>query len=439
MSNFAMVIQYKFENEEQQAIVLDTIDDNTVNSNANVTSQPLVTGDYAADHMYRQPKTMSVSGVCSLNGSQGIVINKAGSKLANFEDLFERIQKEGVKCTLYKISIENEKDIRFKQRQNMVLQSISFTERINSLNFTLDFVEVISIDVATYDVDTDDEYLPNVTEPKTLSFTDELINWSDIDAAVIKILDKEQLWDAEFKTFLSSMGQATLASILTGAAAVTLAVIITALGTNPVGWTVAAVGLAIASVVIFVKGIIDAIDKAKRRRKYAIEKFEYFNNEKKDAQELQRFSDFINGIHNEFQAVNDKIHVFRISENTNQEAMVSIGDDYFIFTFTKNNTTGQYSLHIENIDKSITKEMPDISTAITNFGDANSTNYLVKAKNNSRVYLIVGDNSQNDAKTTIDKSDLTNYFIVVCDFDPSKFNDIINDIINSHIYREAAK
>ena len=38
---------------------------------------------------------------------------------------------------------------------------------------------------------------------------------------------------------------------------------------------------------------------------------------------------------------------------------------------------------------------------------------------------------------TQDKKDLTNYFIVVCDFNPEDFNKIINDVISNHIYRNA--
>lgn len=429
MSNFAAVIKYQFEGEPVSTIILDTINDTTVNSNTTITQQPIVTGDEISDHQFKLPKTMTISGTCSMNGSQGIIIDGTGSKLANFQELFERIQNEGILCDIYKININNEKDIRFLQRNNMVIESISWRERINSMEFNINFRQVIIADVVQFDVSLDDNYLPNITEPTTTSFTNTLIDWSQIDASVIKILEKESLITTEFKTYLASLNKD--AFIAAGIAAGVAAVIVTAmvaLNTTPIGWIVTAVVAVAAAVYLVGKAIYDAIKKAKNRRKYAVEQFKYYKNSSKNKQELERFADFLSGIHTDIESLNNILHIYQLSINEPQEAMISVGDDYYIFTFTKNNTNGKYSLNIENVDKSKTGVMSNIESAPENMEQITSSNYLVKANNNSRIYLM---------NPTQDKKDLTNYFIVVCDFNPDDFTKLINDIISNHIYRNS--
>lgn len=429
MAEFAAVIRYQFDGEEMSSIILDTIDDTSVTSNTTVTQQPVVSGDEISDHQFKLPKTMTITGTCSMNGSQGLILGTAGSKLANFQELFERIQNEGVLCDIYKIAINNEKDIRFLQRTNMVLESAMWRESINSMQFTLSFRQVIVADVVQYDVDIDDAYMPYITEPSTTSFTNSLIDWSQIDAAVLQILDKESLWTSEFKTYIASLNEKSIvaAGIAIGAAAVIVGAMV-ALNTTPVGWVITAAALAIGAVVLVGKAIGDAIKKAKRRRKYAIEQFQYYKNSSKNKQELERFSDFLNGIHKDVESLNDVLHVYQISVNEPQEAMISVGDDYYIFTFTKNNVSGKYSLAVENVDKTKTAQMSNVESAPTDMGQITSSNYLVKANNNARIYLL--NPSDN-------KSDLTNYFILVCDFNPDDFNKLINDIISNHIYRNS--
>lgn len=428
MSEFAVVINYQFDGEESQSAIIDTVNDVDISRQSTITSQPIVNGDEVSDHMFRQGASMTISGACSLNGSQGTVINTKGSKLANFEALFERIQKEGVRCTIYKIKVGSDNNVRFLHRENMVLESIQFKEKINGLNFTLSFKQVLVADVVEYDVDTDDAYLPNVTEPATLSFTESLLNYDKIDSTLLEILEQESLWTTEFKNFLSSIAKPGLQAIILGAAATAIAVTLAALNTTPIGWVLTTVGLTVTAVVILVKGIVEAIQEAKRRRKYAIEQFKFYNNDKKDADELQRFNDFIQSIHNEFESLNTALHIYQVSENVPQEAMITVTDDYYIFTFTKNNTNGNYSLRISNVDESNTKELPDITTSPTDFYELSSANCLIKTNNNQRIYLLAPSE---------DKTDLTKYFIVVADINPDDFNAMITKIIRSKIFKDA--
>lgn len=429
MSDFACVINFRFNGEDAQSMVLDTIDDVDVSGRATVTTQPMVNGDEVSDHMFKHAKTMTISGIFSMAGSKGILVDKNEIKLADFEKLFERIQNEAVLCNIYKVSVKNEKDIRFVQRNNMVLESFSWREKINSVGFTLNFRQVLMSNIVEFDVDTDDEFLPNVSEPATLSFTNTLIDWNKIDASICDILEKESLWTTEFKNYINSLGDAALAALLPAAAAAVLIAVMVALNTNPIGWVITAAALVVTAVVLFFKTLINGINEAKRRRKYAIKTFEYYkNNDKKNAQELERFADFISEIHKEFNSIDSLLHIYQVSENVPQEAMVSVGDDYYVFTFTKNNINNKYSLNISNVDNSITKDFADIEASPESFDQVTSSNYLVKAKNNARIYLL------NPADN---KKDLTNYFIVVCDFNPDDFNKMITDIIGKHIYRDA--
>lgn len=429
MAEFAVVINYQFTGEQSTSIILDTVDDVDVGRRSTITSQPMVNGDEVSDHMYRSGAAMNIRGTCSMNGNQGTVVNANGSsKLADFEQLFERIQKEGVRCTIYKIKVGADNNVRFLHRENMVLESTNFKEKINELDFTLNFKQVLVANVVEYDVDIDDEYLPNVTEPKTLSFTESLIDYEKIDAAVCEILEKEGLWTSGFKTFIAGFSKAALKSAILAVAAELIAGVLIALNTTPVGWVMTAVGLIITAGVILIKGIVDAIRDAIRRRKYAIETFKFYNNPNKDEEELERFADFIGGIHEEFRALDKSIHVYQISSNEPQEAMISVYDDYYTFVFTKNNTTGKYSLHLTNIDKSSTKEIADITASPTDFYELTGANYLVKTDKNQRVYLICPSDN---------KDDLTNYFIVVIDINPVDFNETMNKIIKSKIFRNS--
>lgn len=428
MSDFAVVINYKFTNEPSEAIILDTVSSVSVGSSATATNQPLVTGDQMIDHMFRQPRTMTIGGVCSLNGSKGIVVNGAGSKLANFERLFERIQKEAVQCDIYKISLQNDKDIRFEQRKNMILNSISWTEHINSLDFTLSFVEVIQVDVKAIDKDMSDEFLPEINEPQTLSFTNSLIDWSRIDAAICSILDEESLWTTQFKTFIKSANDAYISSIIIGGAAIAIGAVLTALNTTPVGWALTAVGLAVTAAVVFVRSIYKAFDKAHKRRKYAVKMFEYSKNEKKNAQEVERFADFIYGIHKQFEALNSDLRVYQISADKPQECLLFINDEFFDFVFGINNITHMYDLHVLDKDDNELKYMSNVTGAPMNFYDCTSNNYLIKTSSNERVYLLC---------PTEEKGILSNYFLLVLTKQPEDINNAITEIIRNAIFKKA--
>ena len=417
MSEFAVVINAHFESGNK-AIVLDTVDDVSINSTTTITTQPVVTGDVISDHMFKNPKSISITGSCSLNGSNTIVVEGGNGKLANFQSTFEEIQNNGILCDVYKISVQNDKDIRFLQRTNCVINGLHWTEKINSLDFSIAMTQVIVADVVEYDVDIDDNFLPNITEPKTTSFTNTLMNMDEVLASTIEILKKESLITNEFLNFMVSVLKTNL--VITAVGIIVVAAI--ALASNPVGWVVGALAVGY----FIVKGIWSLFKKKRDKRKYAVEKFELVKNSKKNQQSAERFADFMNDIYQGVENLNNVLHTYQISTDGPQEAMISVGDEYYIFTFSQNNIDKNYSLVIENVDKSNVKEFANLSATLTDFSQATSSNYMIKARNNSRIYLMCPSEEKNV---------LTNYFILVSDINPEDYNKLLNDIINKYIFK----
>lgn len=424
MSQFATVIGYQFKNEEYTSIILDTIEDTRVNGNANITEQPLVSGDVISDHMFNLPKTMTVNGSISMNGSNVTTITGSGSKLANFEEIFERIQKEGIRCDIVKLSTTNDKDIRFTHRHNMALQSFNWTEKVNTLTYNMTFKEILTTQIVAYDVDLDDQYLPNVTEPDTTSFTNTLMDVNEILKQVIEYLTNEDLITNAFKTYLSSQTKETLLGFGITALAVG---ILTAIIAGPIA--------AIISVLVVFVGWFISLFVNAFKRKAKIKKFDIGKNEKKNEAELKRFAEFMEDVYTELEQLNTVLHVYRISENAAQEAMISVGDDYFIFTFTKNNTEQVWSMKAENIDQSLIASMQNLTSAPTEFGQLTNSNYLIKANNNATIYIVYAPTNEDNTTTKeADPNDLRNYVILVSDINVEDYTNLVNDILENYIY-----
>ena len=178
---------------------LDTIEDTSVSSEIQLTPQPLPTGDTITDHYYLDPKTMTISGELSLNGNtyfstSGALINNT---LAYAQEEFEQLQKEGVLCTISKLNYDNKNTPLFKKRSNMVLKSISWTEKINSVSFTFTFHEVLSPSVTTVDAD-EGELYPYISEANPVSFSLSILNvddtWANLIMKIILQYGDEDVW-----------------------------------------------------------------------------------------------------------------------------------------------------------------------------------------------------------------------------------------------------
>lgn len=423
MADIAMLISY--DDDGTKSILLDAINDTTVTAASTLTAHPIVTGDMVADHIFKEPVVMQISGTFSMNGGgKSVVISSGSAGLANVQSTFEALKDNGVLCSLSKITTVN-KQIRFSLRDNMVLTNIVWTEKINSLEFTFTFTQVLLADVTTDTVDVSDVYLPSITEPATLSFTDTLLDWSLVDSAVIAISESTGLTSEEFMTYLRSLTADTLVALGVGTAVATALIIGLCASVPVVGWIIGGV----AAVAIFVVGLVNTISSAVEANKYKLKQFEYYNNDRLNQEEVTRYSDFIGDIHTQLESLNTAIKVYQISSNESQECMLTIDNNYYIFTFTKNNTTGTYSLITTNIDETVMTSMSDVRAALTDFTQCNSQNKLFRADGSGSYVYLIFNNSDDGA----DMSDLTNYFILTSTINPEDFDAMLSDIIENAI------
>lgn len=426
MSDFAVTISCRLneDSNEVTTFVLDTVNDNTVSSSSTITTHPVISGDIVADHMYNNPDSMSISGVFSLNGSKGIIVDNEGTRLEEVQELFEKIKRNGILCDIVKIHVisSNEKaEPRFKTRTNMVLTNIQWVEKINSLNFSFTFSQAILVDTNLIDLDMDDQYLPNITEPATLNFTDSLIDWDSVDNLVMEIGRKFDLFEEGFLRYVSGLGQASLIGLGIGVAtAIVVAKIGAALGlsSGPIGLIAGAViGLGIA--------LYLSIKKAIEKNKYKVQQFKYYQDDKKNQQEVKRFANFVGDIHKQITQLNNYIKVYNIGSDEPQECMLTIGNNYYIFTFTKNNVSQNYSLVITDIEEKERGIVNNITSALNNFTQCKSNNYIMRADESGEyVYLICSNE---------DKTKLTNYNILVSSINLDEYNNMLEKIITNAI------
>ena len=431
MSEYAVTISCKLNDEDTNltTIVLDSVDDSNVSLNSSITSSPLVTGDVISDHMYKEPITYSFSGVLSHNGSKKIVVDKDGSRLSDIQEIFEKIKNNGILCTIVKIKILDKIDkneAQFKIRNNMVLQTISWTEKINSLGFTFSFKEIMTVDIKKPEKDISDTFLPNVTDPNQLSFTDALIDWQQVDTLVIKALDKYDLIEEQFEVLLQGLGTTAIATI----AGATLGFVLAGVIAKSIGIalsTLGPIGALIGAIALICLALFNFIEKKTQEKKYRVKVFEYYKDDKKNQAEVKRFVNFIGDIHKQISKLNDYIKVFNISSNEIQECLLGIDNIQYNFKFEKNNTTNEYTLKVLDIDDNLVKNYGSVISALTDISQCTSSNAMFRVEGSGTyVYLM---------RTGENKSDLTSYNILTSTIKLENYVDVLTEIINNALLR----
>lgn len=412
-----------------KTILLDSIEDVQVDESSQLTTHPIASGDMVADHMIKEPCSMTITGELSMNGSDNINIDGVKPTLKACQETFGKIKNNAYMCSITKLAM-NTNEVRFLQRENMVLTSIQWTERVNSLVFTLTFNQALVAEVQEYDVDMQDENLPAVTEPATMSFSSTLMDWDQVNRLVIDTCDTEGLTTDEFMTMLKSAGT----SYLIGSAAVGASILITyvaACASIPVaGWVVGVASLAVAGVAIIGYGIYSAIKGAVNSRKYRIDQFKKYKDDKKNQAEVERFANFVGDIHNQLMKLNDAFYVYQISSNEPQECMLSISDEYYIFAFEKNNVNNKWTVNVTMParDDSVVAANKSIDCAKTSYTDCTSDNALFRASGSGAyVYLTYIRNEDYTA------DDLRNYYILVSGMKPEDFTNAVTEIIKNAI------
>lgn len=426
---YAVLISYIDPNDATNAIsiILDTANDTNITASSTVTEHPTVNGTPMADHMYKNPIDLTLNGTFSLNGKKAILIDKAGKSLARVEKIFEDIKDKGILCTISKIKIvDRDSTPQFTVRENMVLQSINWVEKINSLGFTFNFREALRADVQVYDVDPDDRFAPDITYADASNFSDILLDWDAVDEEVLQALIDYNLAADDFLEYLATISVGSLIAIGIGAAvatalASTLVTLGVAISTIPI---VGAVGAVVAVVAAVVIGIF-ALFKLIKKRAYKIKAFVYYKNATKRDKEVKRFMEFYDSVHNKIRTLDGAMKVWSVTENKAQETLVNIDGSYYIFNFERNNVDSGYAykLNVSDINDTTIK-CTNTNCAINAFTDGNDNNILFSTSK-SRVYLIRDANA--------DPNDLTRYFICAAQLSPVDFSEALTKIIQEAI------
>lgn len=432
MSSFAVVISCLLNPTDTQktVIVLDTVYDNNVSLSSTITTHPIANGDMMADHMYNDPDSMSIRGSFSLAGSKSAIVNNLTKNFQDTQDLFEKIKKEGVMCEVVKVQIDNENDgtqkPRFKIRRNMVLQGIQWVEKINTLDFTFNFEQALVADVEIAEINPDDGFLPNVSEPKTLSFTEQFMDLNEVTKLVVKQLDSMDLIGEGFLAALSASGAYTAAGVTIALAVAVL------LSSNPAGWVVGAI-------IVVGSAIVGCLIDVFKKHKYKIDKFKLYNNAKKDKKERERFIKFIESIYKQVEKLNDKILVYGINSNEPQECLLSIDGQYYDFLFERSGSENPYSLKIKDLnDNFVGRVVSNIESSPSDLDQAGSSNPIMKTQHTDN-YLILPpviieyESGQKTGEKIKDTKDLTSYLIVSSKIKLSEYMKQIKKIIKNAI------
>lgn len=414
---YAVLITYPDpeDNTSSKSIILDTVEDSTITTTSVITEHPTVDGTPMADHMYRNPTTINLRGVFSLNGKKAFVVNKQGMSLMRVEELFERIKNDGILCTITKVKVENEQQVpQFTVRQNMVLQSITWTESTNNLGFSFTFQEVLRANVQEAIADPDDQFAPSIEFAESTNFFDVLVKWEDIDAQVLQALYEEQLLSTDFLEAVGAFGQTILAAVCT----VAIVALIVACASNPIGWIVGAIAVGIFFIY---RGIVSII-RFFNKRKYKVDAFKAYKNKTKLNNEITRFGTFVQQVHDQIATLENVIDVWKVNAEGNQEAIINVDSSYYTIEFEKRNisTDGHWSIICADMNGRVLTSTSNTCAKLSYY-DCSSANALFTAENGSYVHLILADTEHPELASS--------YFIVVSSIKPEDFTSALSDII----------
>ena len=426
-------------NNENYSIILDTVNDTSITTRVDSVRHPLINGDVITDHIYRQPADITISGRFGMGKNQGIVVNNGQLKLMEIQSLFEKIKNEGILCSMVKVQIndQNLQEVRFLQRQNLLLKQIQWTESITTLDYTFSLDEIAFANAIEYDVDLDDNNLPNIQALTNKNFTDVLLNKEDLLGQIVKVLYENDLlsksfaeqlkvWDKEdIKTFIITGGVAFVAiSVLAicGIIAAGLSV------TGPVGWVLgAAIVIAAAVISAVAVGIEKFVKWCKRTAKFKMKPFKKWNDKEK-----RRFVELLNDMNEKVNTLNDVFQFKGFTDNNDQEIIISLNDTYYVFIFKTNNSSGHKSLEIRDInDKLIGKGMSDITTAPISYAACNDTNCVLKDDDKKLYVSLVYTGEDNEEE----KNKLMNYGLIISPYKPQEFAEILNQVLLSYLTR----
>lgn len=390
--------------DEDYSVILDSIDDTNYSERSTITSSPVVDGYAIADHMYRDPAEIILSGSLIVSSKSGQYQTSFTSSLSGIEEFFRRIKNEAIICKITKISSTN-KQFRFMTHDNCVLQSISFIEKINTLQYSFSFREVMFANVDVDEPSQDDRFLPDVNVLQPSSFVQSTINWNEVDAILNTALFENDLLSVSFLQGLSGSK--------TGAGFIAIGTVVALVGLIPGVNFVAALA---AGTVLFGIGVYEVISSFVDAQEFKIKAFEDYEKDK------DRYEDFVGSVHNTLKELDNNISVYELNSDNSQECVLLIDDQYYEFDFSKQNISdNEFSLTIRNVDGDVEKVINNVlNSALISLLDCNSLNCLYKTENTEK-YVYLMRQIQESAK-------LSDCAILVSDFDLTTYNDRLYDL-----------
>lgn len=414
--------------------MLDAVDNFQVAGQNEMTSHPMVTGDVVADHIIVQPCQITFNGTISLNASSPV------KSLSSIQKIFEDLKDNGVLCTVAKVKTANN-EFRFLKRNNMVLTGIVWTEHINSVDFNFTFNQALLDNVAVTQVAAG-KFLPDIVEPRTLTFQGTLISTEELYKEIIKALIEsgiveEQFWEQAINsgilagvTAVGAVAAFTAAGMTTVISGTTVGAAIAAAGASssiPVaGWVVAgAILLAVAAWGI-TNLITEAIEAGNLKFKAFKADFEDYEEERA---ENERFASMMDQIYTQVSVVNDWFKCYGFDSDDPQECMLNIGGTYHVFTFTRNNVASSWNCEVTAFDGGGEKEVCSKKISFAKeYGGLGAGDAFCKIKSSS------GSEDTTYYVYFVGSGKLTESFMLVASIEPSKFTESLIDVIESAIY-----
>lgn len=414
--------------------LLDAVDGFQVSSQNDMTSHPMVTGDVVGDHIIVNPCTISFSGTISLNASSPV------KSLSAIQKKFEDIKDNGTLCTVAKVKTQNN-EFRFLKRNNMVLTGIVWTEKINSLDFNFTFTQALLDNVQVSQVAAG-KFLPDVMQPRTLTFQGTLISTEELYGQIIQALIEsgiveEQFWEQAINNGLLAGAAAVGAVAAFTAAGMTTIISGTAIGAAiaaagasssiPVaGWVVAGVILLSVAAWGITNLIMEAIEAGNLKFKAFKADFEDYEEERA---ENERFASMMDQIYTQVSVVNDWFRCYAFDADEPQECMLNIGGTYHVFTFTRNNVASSWNCEVTAFDGSGEKRVCSKKvTFAKEYGGLSGGDAFCKVKSSS------GTEDTTYYVYFVGNGKLTESFMLVSSIEPSKFTESLIDVIESAIY-----
>lgn len=367
---------------ETYDIIMSTVSPLRITKSNTITNNPLVTGDVVKDHSFVEPNSLNIDGTLSVNDGVNANFN---TRLKQFEDLMTRIKDEGVLCTIYKVYKSKS---RFQKYDHMALQSITFTERENSLDFSFGFVQILHADIEPKRYDTTDPYIPSGKPAETLSFTEEYFDWKDavsytveeckrrniVDSALVDelIKDAEKI-ETRMVGTLALGGVSLIALFIPGAREIAIAGFIGA------GISAILNSLQAKSTV----SELENIEDQEGIRREALWKFT--NDVEENEKNKESFLEFTSNIAKQLLKLNNQIFVYKLNLETDSEVYASINNKYYVFDFIKR--PGFYNINMYDIDGNLLKGNVSTKSHVSSFEEINGSNAFYR-DGNVRFYLI---------------------------------------------------